>query len=381
MRVCVLASCVVLCLSGWFGDSLFAQSSKKSKYGITFKGRVKFNQATKRVLKISVEPDVLPLDSETLTTLLNSPAVAGKAANDTFGLSIEEYEPYIRISATTSPKLGYIIARLDVTFRADGRVPSNAVRAYYDSLSNRLQDVLSRSIAVDRTNISKRQDALLERQQYLEKKYMQIWTDRVRVSEDSGLAERSVDGARSTVAGLDEKLVDVEVELELRKTRLSHVQDELDAQRSASAPPKRDPLAEELEKLVRIRARQVETAANAGSTEDEKDAAEARMLEAKIRWIERVEELAKLDPRERKKTLEMEIDELSTMQQTYTKQLSRSVEQARDLFRYTEHITLLQKKEERIDKALDRIEEQVDELANYSEKLGTVTVTIMGQLP
>ncbi|MCH9033166.1 MAG: hypothetical protein IID42_01515, partial [Planctomycetes bacterium] len=94
----------------------------------------------------------------------------------------------------------------------------------------------------------------------------------------------------------------------------------------------RDPLADELEKLVRIRARQVEAAGNAGSTEDEKDAAEARMLDAKIRWIERVDELTQLEPRERKKVLETEVEELASMQQTYKKQLTRSVEQARDLY-------------------------------------------------
>lgn len=372
----------ILCLSLLMTLSLRVPAqTKATNLGITFKGRVKFNQATKRVLKISVEPDVLPLDSETLTTLLNSPAVAGKAASDVFGLSIEEYEPYIRIKSTTSIKRGYIIARLEVTFRADGRIPTNAVGKYYDALKNRLQGVLSQSISIDRDNISKRQDALLERQQYLEKKYMEIWSSRIRVAEDSGLAERSVEGKRGTVADLDTKLLDVEVELELRKTRLDHVQDEIDAQRSNSAPPKRDPLGEELEKLVRIRARQVEAAANAGSDDDEKDATEGRMLEAKIRWIERVEELAKLDPKERKKVLDQEINELSSMQQTFTKQLARNVEKARSLYRYTEHITLMVKKEERIDKALDRIEEQVDDLANYSEKLGTVTVTIMGQLP
>ena len=64
------------------------------------------------------------------------------------------------------------------------------------------------------------------------------------MAEDSGLAERSIDGKRTTVANLDEKMLDVEVELELRRTRLDHVQDELDAQRSASTPPKRDPLAD-----------------------------------------------------------------------------------------------------------------------------------------
>ena len=36
---------------------------------------------------------------------------------------------------------------------------------------------------------------------------------------------------------------------------------------------------------------------------------------------------------------------------------------------------------EQMESKLDRIEEQVDLLANYSEKLGTVTVTIMGQAP
>ena len=355
--------------------------SRANDLGVTFKGRVKFNQITKRVLKISVEPDVLPLDSDTLTTLMNSPAVAGAAASDVFGLTVDEYEPYFRIDAKASAKLGYIIARLEVTFRADGRVPTNAVAKYYDALKDRLQQVLTNSIAVDRSNISKRQDALLERQQYLEKKYMEIWTSRIQVAEDSGLAERTIDGKRGTVADLDTKLLDVEVELELRKTRLDYVESEIDAERSASAPPKRDPLAEELEKLVRTRARQVEAAENAGSTEDERDAAEARMLEAKIRWIERTEELAKLDPRERKKVLEQEIGELASMQKTYEKQLARNVETARNLYRYTEHITLIKKKEDRIDKALDRIEEQVDELANYSEKLGTVTVTIMGQAP
>ena len=65
-------------------------------------------------------------------------------------------------------------------------------------------------------------------------------------------------------------------------------------------------------------------------------------------------DVAAVSVRDARCGIEQEINEMSAMQQTFTKQLARNVEKARDLYRYTEHITLMKKKENRIDKALDR---------------------------
>ncbi|MEX2213347.1 MAG: hypothetical protein WD768_04425 [Phycisphaeraceae bacterium] len=349
-----------------------------NKWNVPFKGRVKFDQRFERVLRIAVDPEVMPFDSTTLTTVLNSPAVAGAAAKDTFNLSMDEYSTYVRVKAEASEKLGYIIAKVEFTMRADGRVPVPAVNAYVDSLRGHLQVTLEKTINLDRKGIEKRQDMLLNRKTYLEKKYVEVWSNRVKIAEDAGLAERSIEGKRTVIGDLDEKLMDVEVELALRETRMNHVKQELNTLNTADTL-KTDPLAEELEKLVRVRARQLEGANNPGTDEDDRDAAEARMLDAKLRWIERVQELETLRPEERLKSLQKDMDELNTRREVYQRQLAMNVDIARGFYRYTEHIELLKKKEILLDKAIERIDEQVDELANYSEKLGTITVSIIGQ--
>jgi len=381
----IIASVVVLTIA----VSLAAQPTRPAepvKKGqaafadVPFKGRTKFEQKFERVLKISVDPEAMPFDSDTLTTVLNSPAVSGKAASDTFGLSLDEYTTYITLKATTSIKIGAVIAKLEVGCRADGRIPAAALNAFTENLRKHLQVTLEESINLDRRNLEKRQDALLDRKNYLEKKYVEVWTNRVRVAEDAGLAEHSVDGHRVTVAEMEDNLRDIEVEMALRQTRIESTKKEMSSSSTADTMPKIDPLADELEKLVRIRARQLEAAGNAGTDEDDRDAAEARMVEAKLRWIERVEELEKLKPEARLKVLDKEVAELETRKEVYTKTLASSIEQARGLFRYHEHVLLLTKKEVLLDKAIERIEEQVDDLANYSEKLGTITVSIIGQV-
>lgn len=340
---------------------------------VPFKGRTKFDQKFERVLKISVDPEAMPFDSVTLTTVLNSPAVCGAAARETFGLGMDEYTTYLTVKATTSVKLGAVIARLELACRADGRIPMPALNAFVENLRKRLQLTLEESINVDRKSIGKRQDSLLERKTDLEKKYVEVWTNRVRIAEDAGLAEHSVETYRGTVAEMEENLRDVEAELALRQTRLDFTRKALSSDTTADA--KADPLADELEKLVRIRARQLE----AGGDEDGRDAAEARLLDAKLRWIERVDELESLKPESRIKTLEQEIAELETRKQVYSRSLASAIERARSLFRYHEHVLLLTKKEVLLDKAIERIETQVDDLASYSDKLGTITVTIIGQ--
>jgi len=42
-------------------------------------------------------------------------------------------------------------------------------------------------------------------------------------------------------------------------------------------------------------------------------------------------------------------------------------------------VQLMKKKEVRLDDAINRVESKVDDLVNHSEKLGTITVTIVGQ--
>ena len=382
MRIAINTLCVVGLIAT---ASLIAEPTRPSVAStpgkppfadVNFKGRVKFDQKFERVLKIAVDPEAMPFDSGTLTTVLNSPAVAGAAAMDTFGLSIDEYSTYIKVTATTSDKVGSVIAKLELACRADGRIPMPALNAFADNLRKHLQLTLENSINSDRKNIEKRQDSLLERKNYLEKKYVEIWTNRVRVAEDAGLAERSVEGRRGTVADMEEGLRETELETALVKLRLDSTKKEIESSDSANTTPKPDPLADELEKLVRIRARQLE-ATNADT--DAQDAAEARMLEAKLRWIERVEELQLLKPEARVKVLEKELAELEVKKDFYNKTLTTSIEEARSLFRYNEHVLLLTKKEESLDKALERIDTQVDELANYSDKLGTITVTIIGQ--
>ncbi len=345
---------------------------------VVFKGRYRFDTIFDRVLKISVEPEVMPLDSASLASVVNGPAVAGAAAKEVFGLSLDDYTTYIRIKASTSAKPGAVIARLECVIKADGRVPNALCNKFVDAMRKRLQVVLEESVNLDRRNIEKRQDALLERQNYLEKKYVEVWSNRVKVAEDAGLAERSVEGQRGSISDAEEKLQDIELELLVRQSRLDFTKKEME-ERSPGSPRATDPLADELEKLVRVRARQVEATNNPGATEDERDAAEARMLDSKLRWLERLEELEKLTPEQRVKALTQEIAELETRKSFYTKALAESIEKTRALFRYSEHVTLLTKKEARLDKAIERIEEQVDELANYSEKLGTITVSIIGQ--
>jgi hypothetical protein len=349
---------------------------------VPFKGRVKFHQAFERVLKISVEPEVMPLDTESLTAVLNGPAVAGAAARETYGLSLDEYATYVSIKASTSNKPGAVIARIIVSFRADGRVPAPAVDAFVENVRKRLQLVLEESINIDRRNLAKRQDILIERKGYLEKKYVEVWTNRVRVAEDAGLAEHSIEGKRGVIGALEADLMDVEMEMVVRQSRIEHTKKELEATRSAGSPgqtPRSDPLADELEKLVRARARQLEAANNAGADEDARDAAETRMLEAKLRWIERLAELEKLKPEERLKALDRDMTELEARKEHLLKTIATAIEQARSLYRYTEHVELLKKKEVLLDKAIERIEQQVDELGNYSDKLGTITVSIIGQ--
>jgi hypothetical protein len=386
MRFSIKTASVLLALAAAL--PAFAQPARpveqgkdgRPSYGdIPFKGRVKFEQKFDRVLKISVDPEAMPFDSTTLTTVLNSPAVAGRAARDTFGLNVDEYGTYITLKATTSPKFGAVIAKLELSFRADGRIPMPAMNAFTENLRRHLQVTFEESINVDRKSLEKRQDALIERKNYLEKKYVEVWTNRVRVAEDAGLAEHSVEGKRNVVAEMENNLRDIEVELALRQTRIESTKKELSSTSTADAMPKADPLADELEKLVRIRARQLEAAGNAGTTEADRDAAESRMLEAKLRWIERIGELEKLKPEARLKELEKDVAELETRKAVYDKTLTTAIEQARSLFRYNEHVLLLTKKEVLLDKAIERIDTQVDELANYSEKLGTITVTIIGQ--
>ena len=382
MRIAINTLCVVglIATASLIADPTRpAVSSKPGKApfaDVTFKGRVKFDQKFERVLKIAVDPEAMPFDSETLTTVLNSPSVAGAAAMDTFGLTVDEYGTYIKLKATTSDKVGSVIAKLELACRADGRIPMPALNAFADNLRKHLQLTLENSINSDRRNVEKRQDALIERKNYLERKYVEIWTNRVRVAEDAGLAERSVDGRRTTVAEMEEGLRDVELETALVKLRLDTTKKEMDSSNAANTTPKPDPLADELEKLVRIRTRQLEAT---GADTDEQDAAEARMLDAKLRWINRVEELELLKPDARIKTLEKELAELEVKKDFYNRTLTTSIEEARSLFRYNEHVLLLTKKEESLDKALERIDTQVDELANYSDKLGTITVTIIGQ--
>ena len=59
---------------------------------------------------------------------------------------------------------------------------------------------------------------------------------------------------------------------------------------------------------------------------DERDAAEARMLDSKLRWLERLEELEKLTPEQRVKALTQEIAELETRKSFYTKALAESMD-------------------------------------------------------
>ncbi|GEM_PF-2127319 len=343
---------------------------------VPFKGRVKFDQKFERVLKISVDPEAMPFDSATLTTVLNSPAVSGAAARDTFGLTVDEYSTYIKLTATTSVKVGAVIAKLDLACRADGRIPTPALNAFVENLRKHLQLTLESSINVDRKSIEKRQDSLLERKNYLEKKYVEVWTNRVRVAEDAGLAEHSVDGRRTVVSSMEENLRETDLDIILRESRIDATKKAMDTSAVDARTPAPDPLADELEKLVRIRTRQLDSA---DSDKDEQDAAEARMLEAKLRWIERVEELEKLKPEARLKVLETELTELKLKRDYYNKTLTTSIDEARSLFRYNEHVLLLTKKELSLDKAIDRVDEQFDELANYSDKLGSITVTIIGQ--
>lgn len=343
---------------------------------VPFKGRVKFDQKFERVLKINVDPEAMPFDSQTLTTVLNGPAVAGAASRDTFGLSLDEYATYIKLTATTSVKVGAVIAKIDLACRADGRIPIPALNAFVENLRKHLQLTLEASINVDRKSIEKRQDSLLERKNYLEKKYVEVWTNRVRVAEDAGLAERTVDDKRSVVSSMDENLRETEVEILLRESRIESTKKEMDTSAVDARTAAPDPLADELEKLVRIRTRQLDAA---GADSEEQDAAEARMLEAKLRWIERVGELEKLKPEARLKELEKELKDLQVKKDFYNKTLTTSIDEARSMFRYNEHVLLLTKKELALDKAIDRVDEQFDELANYSDKLGSITVTIIGQ--
>ncbi len=343
---------------------------------ITFKGRVKFDQKFERVLKISVDPLAMPFDSNTLTTVLNSPAVAGAAAKDTFGLTVDEYPTYITLKATTSVKVGSVIAKLEILCKADGRIPIPALNAFTDNLRKHLQLVLETSINLDRKDIRKRQDALRERKNELEKQYVEVWSNRVRVAEDAGLAERSVDSRRQIVANMEAKINDADLELALLEQRAETTRREMEFSASDGRTPPEDPMADELEKLVRIRARQME---QAGIEAEEQDAAQARMIEAKLRWIERVDELNELKPEARLKTLETDILELKTRREHYNKTLTTSIDEARSLFRYNEHVLLLTKKEVQLDNALDRLDTQFDELSAYSDKLGAITVTIIGQ--
>ena len=73
------------------------------------------------------------------------------------------------------------------------------------------------------------------------------------------------------------------------------------------------------------------------------------------------------------------VAELDARKVYLVKGVTEVIDKTRSLFRYSEHVLLLTKKEARIDKAIERIEEQIDELANYSEKLGTITVSVIGE--
>lgn len=372
----VLLVAAVVTASGPTRPAEPVRTGKAPFADVPFKGRVKFDQKFERVMKINVDPEAMPFDSATLTTVINSPAVAGAAARDTFGLTADEYATYIKVTATTSVKVGAVIAKLDLACRADGRIPTPALNAFVENLRKHLQLTLESSINVDRKSIEKRQDSLIERKNYLEKKYVEIWTNRVRVAEDAGLAEHSVDGKRSIVGQMEENLRETELDILLRESRIDATKKEMDTSAADARTPAPDPLADELEKLVRIRTKQLDAA---GADSEEQDAAEARMLEAKLRWIERVEELEKLKPEARLKVLQTELAELQIKKDFYNKTLTTSIDEARSLFRYNEHVLLLTKKEVALDKAIDRIDEQFDELANYSDKLGSITVTIIGQ--
>ena len=381
-RHAIITSAVLAAAVGLGSANLaFADSPDPSQGRVTFGQRMKFEQRFIRIMKIHSDRDALPLDNETLTTMLNSEVVAGAAAMEQFGLDADRYGTYIRLESESNPTAtGAMLARVTITLKADQRVPEPMVSAFTDAVSRHLAQSVNEAIRVDRQHVRERHRALLTRRQVLEGQQNELREQRIDLAERSGLAEMSRDQIQRMAADLTKQQQQYEIEIEARRARLELLEKKLaDEVTMRQLDPMHDTIAKELNGLVQARKKQVRALTDAGAAPDVIAQAEGQLAEAVVRWATRIEQLEERSPRREAQRVMEEIADFQARQQYCVGAVATLRSAARDMYRYGEGVTTLAEQEARLAKRLEELDKLVDDLYERSENIDTVSVTILGQ--
>jgi len=347
---------------------------------VTFRARNKFTQKTSRLLKIHVDADAMPLDSSTLTTLVNSGVVAGRAAEEIFGLAEARYGNYVEIDVKASKGGRSITARLDMTFRADQRIPERYFDKFVEKVRDHLRAGIADTVRLDAEQLALVKAQLMTRREQVEEELTQARTSRIEMTVKAGLAEIGYSDARSLVAAYMKLKQEYEIDLAAKKARHAKMQEHIKKRGSLEEQnPMSDPIVQQLQNLVELNQKRLENLTNSKyATPEDISQAQAALIDATTRVAERIEAIEEKSPHRQLETLEYDIAELEAKVQYCTQTLDDSKLMARDMFVSEEDIKLIRETEVRLRSRLQKFDTDIANIEDTVDRLQFVTVSILG---
>ena len=312
MRTLAVAAALAAVVSCPVGCVLAVTSQAPARPGVRDEGKAQC------VLKVTYDPNLLPLDHKMVTSLLKSPGVGEQAARDVFGESIWYHCTFplsSRRPRTTSSGEGVLIGQLSVQIRSTDQAKPRA-EEFLAALCNRLERALSDAFKKELGRVSARRDYLTNELSLAKDKVSYLRRSQQALSVTAGRADLSRSSILSKISSLESKQQELEIDLAAKTERLVALRDEI-ARRGFIARDRveDDPIAAELAKIVTIREKEVElirAAAGQGMAGGaEVRQAEAKVAEAKVRLEERREAVSKGANGELLKELNLEQVKLS----------------------------------------------------------------------
>ena len=312
MRTLAVAAALAAVMSCPVGCVLAVTSQAPARPGVRDRGEAQC------VLKVTYDPNLLPLDHKMVTSLLKSPGVGEQAARDVFGESIWYHCTFplgSRRPRTTSSGEGVLIGQLSVQIRSTDQAKPRA-EEFLAALCNHLERTLSEAFKKELGRFSARRDYLTSELSLAKDKISLLRRSREALSVTAGRADLSRSSILSKISSLESKQQELEIDLAAKTERLAALRDKI-AERGfiARDRAKGDAIAAELAKIVAIREKEVElirAASNQGmATASEVRQAEAKVAEAKVKLEERREAVIKGANGELLKALNLEQVHLS----------------------------------------------------------------------
>lgn len=250
------------------------------------------------LLKITYDPELLPLHDQMVTSLLKTPGVGEQAARDVFGESILyrcTFPPGYSRPRTTPTGEGVLIGTLSAQILSPDQAKPRAGE-FLAAVCRRLRGALTEAHEKDLQRVRERHDSVNRQMLDAEQEMLALRRRQEALSLQAGQADLSRSSILKKARLLESNQQELEIELAAKTERLVALRENFaKIVTEARDRATEDPIAAELAKIVAIREKELQrlqlAAEGGAASQSEVQSAEARVAEAKVRLEERREAL------------------------------------------------------------------------------------------